>query len=550
MRPDKTSKRIITAAIFLLTQFISIQSIAAMNIESRIDRVTVFPEGALVTRIATIELSKGKTDVSLTGLMGSLKLDSIQLEVADTGVQIGQLALDKEQQRDAYNQSITDIREKINAEEAAKQELQDKINAAELRLKFIESVSQGYAKEAWTAGARGNANISSWSDALKLIQSESDDANALIRNHRQTIRDKDKTLSQLKRELQQLRGASLASSELSVTLDAGSATQTKILLHYFQERANWYPVYEARLDSDTGTLAIAQQAIVSQSSDEDWQNVQLTLSTSQPGDELEMPELYSEVIDLYRPINKPKRHAHFTADMPAPVEYALEEVVVNAQKRVNTADIGNFAVSYPIAGRANVPNKKSSDLTFDLSRHRTDARLVTTVMPRESTDAFLVAKFKHEQTLPMYSGDMRVFVDGVYVGISEMPNVLPQAEVSLPMGQDRRVDVIAQTQIGEHGNSGIISKRNVESVDYLFKINNRRNTSTQVEVYDRYPVARNKAIKVSIPKTATAPTEKDVDELPGIIVWRKQLEAGERFEIRHQYSVSYPANEELITDYE
>jgi uncharacterized protein (TIGR02231 family) len=279
----------------------------------------------------------------------------------------------------------------------------------------------------------------------------------------------------------------------------------------------------------------------------------LTLSTSEPSDELTKPELYSEVLNLYNPNQRVKRGQTLRdSAVPQAVEaFSLEEVVVTAQKRMeNIVEVGAFAVNYNIPGKVSVPNKSSDDLSFDLSRDGIDVELVTQVVPRESTEAFLAARFTYQQDLPMYAGDMRVFVDGVYVGISEMPSVLPQAEVTLPMGQDRRVLVSSRSQVGQQGKAGLISKRITESVDYLFEVTNRRAAETLVEVFDRYPVARNKAIEIDIPRSATAPSEKDVDKQPGVIVWRKPLAAGEKMQIQHQYTVSYPDKFELETGYE
>lgn len=523
----------------------------AKDITSSIESVIVYPEGAMITRTAAVDLTAGETTLNLVGLVGSLSLGDVQVQLLDEAVEIGQVSLNKQQQRDAYNESVKQIKAKITDVEQDRQMLADSSAAAKLRLKFIESVSQGYAQQAWTDGARGSTDITSWNSALSIIQSGSDDANQLIRRNKQKQSELNKTLSKLKRELSQARGVSLASSQVEVTVAAKKSSRTKILLHYFQRQASWQPIYEARLDSDSARLILAQQAIVSQTTDEDWSNVALTLSTSEPSDELTKPELFSEVLNLYDPSQRRLRKQRVQNYAVADSVARIEEVIVESKRQSGSiAEVGAFAVNYNIPGKVSVPNKSSDDLSFDLSRDGIDVELVTQIVPRESTEAFLAARFTYQQDLPMYAGDMRVFVDGVYVGISGMPSVLPQAEVTLPMGQDRRVLVSSRSQVGQKGKAGLISKRITESVDYLFEITNRRAAETLVEVFDRYPVARNKAIEIDIPRTATEPSEKDVDKQPGVIVWRKPLAAGEKMQIQHQYTVSYPDKFELETDYE
>jgi hypothetical protein len=156
-----------------------------------------------------------------------------------------------------------------------------------------------------------------------------------------------------------------------------------------------------------------------------------------------------------------------------------------------------------------------------------------------------LAKFVYDQALPLQSSKMTVYVDGVYVGETQMPTALRQAEMELPMGRDRRVEVRLESQGGEKGKQGIISKRKSESTDYVFEIINRRSTVSQVEVLDLYPVARNRDIEVTVPRSATPPDERDIDDQPGLVLWRKSLAIGETWRIRHQYEISYPAKSVL-----
>ena len=77
---------------------------------------------------------------------------------------------------------------------------------------------------------------------------------------------------------------------------------------------------------------------------------------------------------------------------------------------------------------------------------------------------------------------------------------------------------------------------------------NRRGSPTLVEVYDRIPVSEDEDIEVRVPKTATPPTERDADGRPGVVVWRDTLGTGESLDIKHQYTVSYPADKRIRKD--
>ncbi len=59
---------------------------------------------------------------------------------------------------------------------------------------------------------------------------------------------------------------------------------------------NWQ--YEARLDSQKKTVALVRQAQLQQGTGEDWSNIELTISTSQPSLNATTPALTSLFLNL------------------------------------------------------------------------------------------------------------------------------------------------------------------------------------------------------------------------------------------------------------
>jgi len=513
----------------------------ATDASSRVESVTVYARGAMVTRVATLDLSAGSNHIRLTGLVRDIRMEGLQIEVAADDVQVGQIKLGREQTRSAFDDDVQDVQAQIDKLTLDIMAIDDSSSAATLRLRFLQGIADGYAKEAWFEGTRGTANIESWQAALDLLQTGTEDANDLIRANSVKKSALNKDLSVLTRRLQELRGGALAASVVEFSLASGTAKQVEVRLHYYQQGASWSPRYEARLNSESGALKLVQQAEITQRTDEDWQNVTLTLSTSEPESALIAPELGSRFLDLYEPrMNAaPLARVAYEKDSPA----RLEEMVVAGA--IARPDVSAFAVNYPVPGRSSVSNDRDEPVSINLAQFEFNVELVTRVVPRQSTQAFLLAKFVYDQALPLQSSKMTVYVDGVYVGETQMPTALRQAEMELPMGRDRRVEVRLESQGGEKGKQGIISKRKSESTDYVFEVINRRSTVSQVEVLDLYPVARNSDIEVTVPRSATPPDERDIDDQPGLVLWRKSLATGETWRIRHQYEITYPAKSVL-----
>ena len=60
--------------------------------ELRIDRVTVYPEGAAIIRHGTLEIPAGEHRLIVRGLPSTLDPDALQVAVGSKGVRLGEVA--------------------------------------------------------------------------------------------------------------------------------------------------------------------------------------------------------------------------------------------------------------------------------------------------------------------------------------------------------------------------------------------------------------------------------------------------------------------------
>ncbi|MEO1034106.1 MAG: mucoidy inhibitor MuiA family protein [Pseudomonadota bacterium] len=531
--------------------FFAVTPALAVDLSSRVAEVVVYPDGALITRQATLDLAAGEHDVTLVQLPPGLDAAELQIAVTDSSVQIGQVRVEREATTDAYDAEFRAAETAVQEQRLVIQAIDDASAAARLQLKFLSSFAEGQAKDAFVDGTRGTANVAVWREALDLLSEGSADANRILRENIVRRLEAERELTRREQELRALAGGNRRRSSATISVASRGPISATLALSYFDDNAGWQPVYEARLDSQTGELALAQIAEVEQATDEDWRSVKMTLSTGQPTGELEPPPLPSELLRLVDPR---KKRSSGGSDGEIVVtgarigsvadSSALEEIIVKAAPAVSI-NISDFAVDYAIPGLVDIANDADDAQTFELAAYRFDTELLTTVVPVESTEAFLQARFTYTEALPLFASNMRIYVDGTFAGESTMPSALPGNELTLPMGQDRRIEVRVRPQADNNDRRGVINRRRFATTHSLYEITNRRSTATLVEVVDRYPVAEDRDIKVEIARTATPPTETEIDDQPGIVKFVRRLEGGESWTIRQQYTVSYPANRTL-----
>ena len=528
---------LLTAAVF--------GAASAHALESRIDSVTVYPSGVEVTRVVPVSLAEGASVVTLEGLPGDIELDGVTAGAEDARVEVRFVQLDVQEQRDAYDTEVRRLEAAKTAVEDAIQEIDDRIAAAQLQLKFLEALAQEHASKERSEAASGRADVASWQQAVDAVGSGAGAVMGEMRASRQLKRERQKDLSVLQRELDSKRRQSADSASLRLSLVSETAIETTLRVSYWQWSAEWEPSYSAYLDSAASQLRLLHQAQVVQTTGEEWRDVQLRFSTFELDESIQAPDQETRFLDLEDP-------AVAYARRQAPLDPRLFEFgseVADIQVRDEREAWNRYAVVFRASDRTDVINSTDQEQTVPLGAYRFGVSLVTRVTPRQDPRAFLTARVTNEGETPLFAGPMRVFVDGTFAGVAELPDLLPQSEAALPMGPDRQVEVTVVDQGGEKGRGGLLNARNTRLADFLFDFANRHAHPIDLEVIDFYPVPRDERIKVSIPRSATRADEQDLEDRPGVVVWRKALGPGERWRILHQYEVNYPTGTALVGDH-
>lgn len=537
------SKVVLTGILILAANS---ASFAATEVATKITDVTVYKSGATVTRSANLQLAAGESRVKLIGLPANLNMQGLQIEIDSPQISMGQVSLSKMQLRDTIEQSVKSIKDQIAASKLKLSEIDDRIKSAKLQISFLKSLANIGTKS-------DGANISSLNSqqVLTLIGDGSDKAYRKIRESELKKTEVIKDLDLLNRKLRDAQKGSKSSKTLDLHVASEATVNTPIRVRYFQKHAYWTPKYEAKLNSDGGKLLLEQKAIIEQNTSEVWENVKVELSTSQPSDEMSMPEVGSQFLSLepeYGYANKKMSRAYNQAPM-ADEGVELEQVVVTASRIPQPKWSGNYAVNYQIPGRITVRNGRAESQGYDLKKFSFDVELVTRVAPVLSTQAFLTANFTYDEKAPLFGEEMTVFVDGTLMGTAEMPDLLPGSEVYLPMGQDKRIDVTVVDQAAKNKKSGVFKRQQVDAIDLTFSIVNRRAVDNKVEVVAVYPVSKDQKVKVERNSNITKATKEDFEDQKGVVMWSKNLAPNKKWDINYGFKISYPANREISRDY-
>ncbi len=255
-----------------------------ISTKSQLKEVTVFLQGAQLTRYSEIDLPTGNSTVKITGLSPYLDRNSLLVKgIGDFTVMSvnHQLNYLNEKSLDALLKGLQDS---IQYYSMLLDEVNNDINVLAEKENFLRT----------NIAIRGDGHMDP--EKFKAIHFFYGDQMTYLKNERSRKARKQYqiqiTLSQFQQQLaQEQKRKHDAESEVFVEVYAEKAIKAKFQLSYLVAHAAWFPTYDIRVQSVSEPLSLIYKANISQSTGEDWNNVQLTISNANPFIQVDLPEL-------------------------------------------------------------------------------------------------------------------------------------------------------------------------------------------------------------------------------------------------------------------
>ncbi len=273
------------------------------KVESQITRVTVYGDRAVVTRRAVHKLSAGTHYVEFASLPGDLDPATIRARLrSDVPCKLGGVDMRVEYLTAPAQEAAARLAEQIQQrrDELAGMEAQQKVLAE--RREFLSALEVGSREQIPKSLSR---RILDSEDARAIWTKLFDDLLATSL-HIQTVevdmRERRKELTVLEKQLEDLADDEEREIEFaSVMVEMEKAGQAELELDYAVWGAAWEPVYNLRLDTGTAEVSLESSALVTQTTGEDWNDVELSLSTASPEVSITPPETEPLYLGLYVP---------------------------------------------------------------------------------------------------------------------------------------------------------------------------------------------------------------------------------------------------------
>jgi uncharacterized protein (TIGR02231 family) len=522
---------------------------ADLSVRAPVSAVTVFPDRAEVTRTIQATVPAGATTLVLEGLPATLLPDSVRVG----GISGGDIAIGSVETRPVYEQAAVNAEERrlvaeIEALGDRRRALQDQVAALQVQAEFIAAIGREMPTAANEEIVRGSMDPVKWQEAWKALSAGTAEARDGMRLAEIEMRGIDAEIGEKQAELAQIQTGQRATTVARVNIGAAAGADVKLEISYQLPDAWWWPVYDARLSTESGRIDLVQMAQVQQRTGEDWSNVKLTLSTTRPSAGAALPDLQTWFLlsaeqfqargggvgqnsldDLMS-----REEAAAPATVPLESDGRRDAAILRAGIVAT-----EFAAQYEIPGMASVPADDSAH-KFVIADHAMTGKLAVRAVPKIAAVAHLFATFTYDGTDPLLPGSVSLFRDGAFVGTSSMALLRPQEERALGFGIDDKVHVDYWLEDGEQSTEGVFSSDRRIERRYRIEIDNYHSRPIEITVLDQLPVPQEERIEVEMLRDTTKPTATDWEDRKGVLAWTATYQPDEQKVVKFGYAVTYP----------
>lgn len=518
---------------------------------SAIERVTVYPGQALVERVVEIVPTKlGMVNLRIGPLPMSAQPTSFQTEIlAGFGVVQGLEMRTRTAGALEWEQSNV---------------LREALEAAQWEVTLLETDHRGIQAGIDTLSAM----IDDPSQTTTTLGGLPSDPEKRIRFVRSQMTELSRDLANKEREM---KAGNARVNDLRAQLDSASAgaqrtfREARIGIHieqlgtlrmkvtYLVDGAWWAPAYDVRVAPDLTGVNVGLVGQVTQRSGEDWDGVELVLSTSTPNIGLDPPVLPRRFYSVY---GDSPGFASGSAVMEssrmelgyADDSLALMDLDAKSFAPAPTVMVQDFGLSTQFV----MPGKTSVRANGEAHRFRIrelplEVNPERYVVPSMSTNAYLRAEVTHTGDTPLLSGVAKVFLGPDYLGEASFPILRQGDSTMLNLGIDPNLTVEWETLEDSRDNPGRFSLSSTATITRKYRATLHLSAAARgrisVLVEEALPMSWDDRVDVEVGNLQPKPVEGEDDLIArderGVYRWRLTMAPGATQAVRWEYELSF-----------
>lgn len=279
-------KQIITLLLLIVSCFVTQNLFAdTLTVKSTIEKVTVYKQGALVSRKARVKIPAGVTVVKVPMLSPMFNQKSIQVGVTNADISLGKVDVEMEMPN---RDSVAKINDSLVKRTTILTDSIDLIHS----YKNVLDQERIILLDNNNIGGDKGFDANRLSDVAAFLRKDLSEIVDLQLGYDQCQKRLDLEKQNLSQEIKLLdERALIPKAALYVTLVAKSSAETILDFSYVVDQAKWTPFFELRISENNPSIDVTKKVMVLQKTKEDWNDVKMTVTTTNPSNNNARPEL-------------------------------------------------------------------------------------------------------------------------------------------------------------------------------------------------------------------------------------------------------------------
>jgi len=521
--------------VIMAVWLVNLTAAGEQMVKANLSNVKVFLRGAELTHSAKVKIEKGVSDIVFTDVAKNIDQNSLNVSAKGEIVILSVVQkLDYLHQLES-NPKIKTLNDSLNI---LNDKLSDKQNEIDVLKAEIDLI---YA----------NKEISGKDKAVSIIelQKMADFFRKRIGEIKTNITSCSKEIKKFQKDIDRISNqlAELNSklnqpvNEIIVTVSAKNNTNAEFSLSYLIYDAGWQPVYDIRVDNIKSQAKLNYKANVRQNSGLDWNNVAVILSTRNPVQNNNKPELYPWYLDFTRPIlykekmgmNRNIAAAPMVAEsvvLTADAETMADYIEVN-QNQLSTEFVPEIKYSIPSDNKNHIVELQSYSIPADYKYY---------AAPKVDNNAFLLAYLTNWNEYNLLPGQANIYFENSYVGQTYINPQISKDTLSISLGRDQNV-IITRTAIKDFSEDKFLSSDIERTFALNIVVKNNKNVPLNILVEEQIPISKNEDIEVKLIDSSSG---KLIGE-EGKIKWNIEVEPSKSVTKKLIYSVRHPKDKTI-----
>jgi uncharacterized protein (TIGR02231 family) len=549
---------ILTLLVLSMSAFAEEEGYLKAN--SKIQSVTVFVQGAQITRKGSVSIPKGMSTIIFDGVASQVDPNSLQASG------LGNFTITDVQYRYYHPEPMTfthnELPDRIVKGIAL---LTDSIAMVSLREAEYLHQMNSLQKEQTLIENHPLMNGGAKKDSLDLLIASANFLKARlvdIGKRRLLVQRQLHEIGALKTklniDLQALRNYQSNETppkqeegryQILISVVSSSAVYGSIEVVYYSQAAAWYPHYDLHASGIKDDLKIVYKAQVQQSTGVDWNDVRLKISNANPRRRKTKPLLPVWYVQYYERVQVQAKSALRSVPTTMVESVEMDDAQVMMEEKDVAAGIASeyttkmhnfssveFSIDLPYQiksnGKLHYVVLKSDKVKTSFEHH---------LIPKMDRNAYLVAKLTEWRDLDLLLGNANVYFGNTFVGQTVIDPTILSDTLAISLGHDERVSVERKVLKSETRDK-LLTNKKIYSSRIQLSIKNANKEEIFLHIEDHTPISYDESISVAVSEMGNG----KLSPATGSVIWEKKLAGGARDQIEFGFEIEY-LGEKILT---